>query len=121
MRALIALSVALASASVPALAQSSSGSASTAPGGRFVAIGCLSKQGAGAAARYLVTDPRGEKPTVYRLQGDTALLERHVGHTIEAAGPLAGRAAAQYALKVESLVYIARTCQAPTTRTGVRP
>lgn len=95
---------------------------STAPGGRYVAIGCVSKQGTGSAARYQLTDPRGEKPTVYRLQGDGALLERHVGRTVEAAGPLTPAAAgAAYSLKVESLVYVAATCATTNLRSGVRP
>lgn len=105
-----------------AQAQSRANSSSTSPSGHFVAIGCVTKQGTGTAARYLITDPRGEKATVYRLQGEVEQLERHVGHTMEAAGSLGAPAAgAQYTLKVSSLVWLASTCRTPTARTGVRP
>lgn len=77
--------------------------------GRYVAIGCLTKQGTGSAARYVVTDPRGDKPTVYRLQGETALLERHVGHTVEVAGAMAPNASRT--LNVSSLVWISSSCR----------
>jgi hypothetical protein len=95
---------------------------STAPSGRYVAIGCLSKQGTGAAARYQLTDPRGEKPTVYRLQGNAEQLDRLVGRTVEAAGSLAPAGAnGPFSMTVNSLVYVAATCSAPVARSGVRP
>jgi hypothetical protein len=94
--------------SLVALAQA--GATRPAPAsGRYVAIGCVTKQGAGAAARYVVTDPRGEKPTTYRLQGDRELLERHVGHRVEVAGPIAS--GAPLTLIVRSLVWIASSCR----------
>lgn len=117
----LVLTIGVVSAS-GALAQTRANSASTSPSGRYVAIGCLSKQGTGAAARYQLTDPRGEKPSVYRLQGDVAQFERHVGHTVEAGGGIApGPASGPYTMKVESLVYVAPTCSTTAARSGVRP
>lgn len=112
----IALTLALLPQAAP-LAQTS-----TAPSGRYVAIGCLSKQGAGAAARYQLTDPRGEKPTTYRLQGNREQLDRLVGRTVEAAGALApASAAGPFSMTVHSLVYVAATCRTTAVRSGVRP
>ena len=88
--------------------------------GRFVAIGCVSRQGTTAPPRYVLTDSRGESPTTYRLNGDAALLAQHVGHLVEAAGPLTAPAPtargtnAAPTLKVDSLVWLASTC--PTAR-----
>jgi hypothetical protein len=102
-----------------------SGSAHGQPAGRterYVAIGCLAEQtpkpgGPGGAARprLVVTDTRSDSPTVYVLEGDREMLQRHVGHYIEVAGPVVGRPAGggsdrSYTLKVESLVYVATTC-----------
>ena len=81
-------------------------------GVRFVAIGCLSQQGTGTARRYVITDRRGDAPTVYRLTGDAAVLAQHVGHTMEASGILAASTSAgSNALNVSSLVWIASTCK----------
>lgn len=90
---------------------------------RYMAIGCLTRQGTAAAPRFVLTDPRGEKPTVYRIQGDTAQLAPHVGHTVEVAGTLTAPAtpAGQYVLKAGSLAWIASSCTTSTTRSGVRP
>jgi hypothetical protein len=79
---------------------------------RFVALGCLTKQGTGAGARYLLTDRRGGTPTTYRLHGDRAQLERHVGHFVEAAGPLTAPPAGsrQYVLNLNALTWIASSC-----------
>jgi hypothetical protein len=60
----------------------------------FVAIGCVSRQapaGRGGAPVYIVTDPRGAKPTQYRLEADLKKfdLDFHVGHIVEVSGPLA--------------------------------
>ena len=120
----IALAILVATLSASgALAQTRANSASTSPSGRYVAIGCLSKQGTGAAARYLVTDPRGEKPTTYRVQGDAEQLARHVGHTVEVAGALTPPASAsgQYLLKMNTIGWIASSCSASSIRSGVRP
>ena len=86
---------------------------------RYVVLGCVSRRPAAArgTSTYLVTDTRGEKPTVYRLDGDTATLDFHVGHLVEIAGPLStpargGASAAGRALviKVERLSYISKDC-----------
>jgi len=90
-----------------ALAQTSA-SRPTPADGRYVAIGCLTKQGTGSAARYIITDRRGDKPTMYRLQGETALLERHVGHTVEVTGAMAANATRT--LNIRSLVWISSSC-----------
>lgn len=99
------------------------GQTAVTPPTRYVAIGCLTRQGTAAAPRFVLTDPRGEKPTVYRVQGDTAQLARHVGHTVEVAGTLTAPAtpAGQYVLKASSLAWIASSCSTPTSRSGVRP
>ena len=91
---------------------------------RSVAIGCISRvprapAGSGAnARRYLLTDPRGDRPTVYRLEGgDSERLEFHVGHTVEIAGPLtmiAGTGA--LTLKVGALTYLSNTCKNPSAK-----
>jgi len=78
-------------------------------GGRYVAIGCLARQGTASAPRYVVTDSRGDKPLVWRLQGDRELLARHVGHTVEVAGSMA--ASSPLTLSVGSLVWIASSCK----------
>jgi hypothetical protein len=82
-----------------------------APGPRFVAIGCLARQGTASAPRYTVTDPRGTSPTTYRLTGDAALLAQHVGHTVEVSGPLTSASSAQPVLRVDRLVWIASKCK----------
>jgi hypothetical protein len=79
----------------------------------FVAIGCMSLQkpaAGGQPAVFAVTDTRGDKPTVYRLDGDPKELDWHVGHYVEVAGPLTAGAGGTYTLKVNSLIYIAMTC-----------
>jgi len=123
MRIFSALAVTIVAAGLSVSAQSRADSDSTAPNGRYVVIGCLTRQGTAAAPRFVLTDPRGEKPTVYRVQGDTALLMPHVGHTVEVAGALTAPAtpAGQYVLKAGSLAWIASKCSTSTLRTGVRP
>jgi hypothetical protein len=87
--------------------------------GRYVILGCVSRQAAVArgAPTYLLTDTRGEKPMVYRLDGEAAALEFHVGHFVEIAGSLStpargGVAASASALvmKVERLSYLSKNC-----------
>lgn len=110
-----AVAVALA---LSTLASAQSGSAPTTASGarRYVAIGCVSREGTAAAPRYLLTDSRGDRPTVYRLTGDATLLAQHVGHTVEVGGGLATPAAAARGsastptLTVESLVWLSATC-----------
>ena len=115
--------IALTCAAPALLAQAPASSSSTAPGGRYVAIGGLTRQGTAAAPRFVLTDPRGEKPTVYRIQGETAQLAPHVGHTVEVAGALARPAMAggQYVLRMSSLAWIASSCSTPAVKSGVRP
>jgi hypothetical protein len=79
----------------------------------FVAIGCMSLQkpaAGGQPAVFAVTDTRGDKPTVYRLDGDPKDLDWHVGHYVEVAGPLTAGPGGTYTLKVNSLIYLAMTC-----------
>jgi hypothetical protein len=82
---------------------------------RYVVIGCLSRQapsGGGSTPTYIITDTRGPKPQMYRLDGDASALQTHVGHYMEAAGALsaAAGASANPTMKVSSLVYISKTC-----------
>lgn len=81
------------------------------PAGHYGAIGCLTREGATAARRYVVTDKRNGG--VYRLDGDRTLLERHVGHTVEVSGtltPIAG--SNRFTMKMLSFVWIASSCEA---------
>ncbi len=84
---------------------------------RYVAIGCLSRAGNG----FVLTDARGEAPTVYRVEGDREQLEFHVGHTLEIAGPIEripqaapGKPAAAnapgYTMKAEKVTYVSPRC-----------
>ena len=50
---------------------------------RFVLVGCVSREGTAPNQRFLITDSRGDKPIVYRLEGDVNELSFHVGHTID--------------------------------------
>src|SRR5262245_66191705 len=83
---------------------------------RYVILGCISRQPSAArgAATYLLTDTRGETPVIYRLNGDTAALDFHVGHYVEVAGPLTAPArgaspgAGALVIKVERLAYLAK-------------
>jgi hypothetical protein len=105
------------------------GPATPSPGAgarRFIAIGCISRdkpsstpEGRGAAAsspRYILTDLRGDSPKVYVLEGDESTLALHVGHTVEATGPLtvappsAGPGANALIMKVTAVTYLSRTC-----------
>jgi hypothetical protein len=116
MRTGIALVFGVAALSAVASGQARPTAPASAPERRYVVIGCVSRAGTAAAPRYLLTDTRGDAPTVYRLEGDRATLDVHVGHQVEAKGPLtqapaAGRAAAATpTLKVTSLVWISTTC-----------
>jgi hypothetical protein len=90
---------------------------------RFVVIGCVARQaqpataagrGSSTAARFTITDRRGDRPTTYRLQGDPKEFDLHVGHWMEVAGTLssqpAGAAAAPPTLNVTSMTWISTTC-----------
>jgi hypothetical protein len=123
-RAIVATACA-ASVGVGAQAPAPTASPGQAAPRRFVVIGCLSREtaparagGGSTASRFILTDPRGDKPTAYRLDGDEATLALHVGHTIEAAGPLSlpppgdtGPHADALIMKVSALTYISRTCK----------
>lgn len=82
--------------------------------GNVIVIGCVSRQGEGAAAAFIITDPRPKPPAQYRLEGDADLLRMHVGHTLEVGGPITpasgGAGAAAPTLKVQSLTYISTSC-----------
>ena len=83
--------------------------------GNVIVIGCVSRQGQGASAAFIITDPRPKPPAQYRLDGDADLLGMHVGHTLEIGGPItsASAGAAAPTLKVLSLTYISTTCSSP--------
>jgi hypothetical protein len=85
--------------------------------GNVIVIGCVSRQGEGASAAFIITDPRPKPPAQYRLDGDADLLRMHVGHTLEISGPITsasggvgGTNAAASTLKVQSLTYISTSC-----------
>lgn len=80
-----------------------------APANRFVAIGCLTRQGTASQPRFVVVDTR-QPSTTYRLSGDAALLAPHVGHAVEVVGPITA-AGTQPTLKVNSLTWLASTCK----------
>jgi hypothetical protein len=85
--------------------------------GNVIVIGCVSRRGDGAAAAFIITDPRPKPPAQYRLEGDADLLSMHVGHIVEIGGPITsvtggpgGADAAAPTLKVQSLIYISTSC-----------
>ena len=99
-------------------------------GRRYVVLGCVDREAAAAAgrgatpapgapgARFIITDQRGDKPTVYRLNGDAKELEFHVGHTVEVSGPLSappanatGPNARALTLTITTLAYISPACK----------
>ena len=111
MRATAPLALSLIAAMSAALSGQTPRSAPPPANGRYVAIGCIARQGTAAAPRYVITDSRGGKPSVYRLQGDTALLAQHVGHTVEVRGSLTPpTGTGQYSLRVNTLTYVAKAC-----------
>lgn len=89
---------------------------------KFVALGCISRQPAAPPAAggntpapsFVITDTRGDKPTVYRLEGDPQTLNLHVAHKVEVSGPLSagtGGNANAVVMKVEKLTYISKECK----------
>jgi hypothetical protein len=92
-------------------------------GDSFVSIGCVAKSPSG---EFLITDWRGaerpsiagappfaeQAPLVFRLQGDQEMLNFQVGHEVQITGPIVEKADASGAagMKVESILYLARTC-----------
>ena len=79
-----------------------------APSGKpaeFVALGCLES----AQNGYILKDYRSG--TRYRLDGTPAMLGWHVGHELEIHGTFqSGPISEMATLKVDSVVYISRTC-----------
>ena len=96
---------------------------STERGDNFVLIGCVAKSSNG---EFLITDWRGGErppiagappfaarpPLVFRLQGDQEMLNFQVGHEVQITGPIVEKADASRppGMKVESLLYLSRTC-----------
>jgi hypothetical protein len=88
------------------------------PQQRYIVTGCVSRAG----NAFVITDPRGDAPTVYRIEGDRAKLELHVGQTLQITGPLeripeaSGAKAPNaptYTIKVEKITYVSKTCAEP--------
>ena len=98
-------------------------------GNKYTSVGCLSREGpaqtapaagrgAAVASPFIITDNRGETPTVYRLEGNQDDLAFYVGRMIQVEGPLSpppanvsGPNAKAMILKVNSLVYLSPTCK----------
>ncbi len=92
-------------------------------GDRFVSIGCVAKSSNGD---FLITDWRGGErpsiagappfaeraPLVFRLEGDQEMLNFQVGHEVQITGPILDKADASRppGIKVDSLLYLSRTC-----------
>jgi hypothetical protein len=102
----------------------------------FVSIGCVAKSPNG---EFLVTDWRGGErlpiagappfaaraPLVFRLQGDQEMLNFQVGHEVQITGPIVEKADASRppGMKVESILYLSRTCwkRGTTTEEPAKP
>ena len=96
---------------------------STDRGDNFVSIGCVTKSPDG---EFRITDWRGGErppiagappfparaPLVFRLQGDQDMLNFQVGHEVQITGPIVEKADASRPpeIKVESILYLSRTC-----------
>jgi hypothetical protein len=109
---------------------------STDRGNSFVSIGCVAKSPTG---EFLITDWRGGErpsvagappfaataPLVFRLQGDQEMLNFQVGHEVQITGPIVEKADASRPpqRKVESILYLSRTCwkRGTTTEEPVKP
>ena len=103
-------------------------------GDNLVSIGCVSKSPDG---EFRITDWRGSErpsiagapafaataPLVFRLQGDQEMLNFQVGHEVQIAGPIVEKADASRppGIKVESLLYLSRTCWKRGTTTTEEP
>jgi hypothetical protein len=104
--------------------------------GKFVSIGCVAKSPDG---EFRITDWRGAErpsiagappfaataPLVFRLQGDAEMLNFQVGHEVQIMGPITEKADASRPseMKVESLLYLSRTCwkRGTTTKEPAQP
>lgn len=100
----------------------------------FVSIGCVAKSPEG---EFLVTDWRGGErpsvagappfgamaPLVFRLQGDQEMLNFQVGHEVQITGPIVEKADGSHhpGIKVESILYLSRTCWKRGTTTTQEP
>ena len=100
-------------------------------GNNLVSIGCVAKSPNG---EFLITDWRGgerapiagappmaaREPVVFRLQGDQEMLNFQVGHEVQIAGPIVETADASRPpeMKVESILYLSRTCWKRGTTTA---
>lgn len=72
---------------------------------RAVVIGCLQRN----AGNLVINDVRGGS---FRVEGgDQKDLDFHVGHKVELSGTFQKGAGSAETFRVESLVYIAATCQ----------
>jgi hypothetical protein len=100
-------------------------------GDTFVSIGCIAKSPDG---EFRITDWRGGErpsvagappfaaraPLVLRLQGDQEMLNFQVGHEVQITGPIVEKADASRppGMKVESILYLSRTCWKRGTTTA---
>lgn len=100
-------------------------------GNKFLSIGCVQKS---AGGEFRITDWRGaeqasvanappiaaREPLVLRLQGDQEMLNFHVGHEVQISGPILEGATASLPakIKVESILYLSRTCWVRGTTTA---
>ena len=105
-------------------------------GDYLVSIGCVAKSPDG---EFRITDWRGGEqpsvagappsaaraPLVFRLEGDQEMLNFQVGHEVQIAGPIVEKADASRParLKVESILYLSRTCwkRGTTTAESAKP
>jgi hypothetical protein len=97
----------------------------------FVSIGCVAKSTNG---EIVITDWRGSErppvagappfaataPLVFRLRGDQEMLNFQVGHEVQITGPIVEKADASRppGMKVESILYLSRTCWKRGTTTA---
>ena len=104
---------------------------STDRGDNFISIGCVAKSPNG---EFLISDWRGGErppiagappfaarpPLVFRLQGDQEMLNFQVGHEVQITGPIVEKAdaARPAGMKVESILYLSRTCWKRGTTTA---
>src|SRR5215469_14934025 len=100
-------------------------------GDNFVSIGCVAKSPNG---EFRITDWRGGErppvagappfaataPLVFRLQGDPVMLNFQVGHEVQIIGQIVEKAEASRppGMKVESILYLSRTCWKRGTTTA---
>ena len=105
-------------------------------GDKFVSIGCVAKSPNG---EFIITDWRGgeqpavagappfaaKPPLMFRLQGDPEMLNFQVGHEVQITGPIVEKTEASSPpwLKVESILYLSRTCwkRGTTTEEPAKP